>query len=340
MLLHTDGFDHYAPKTALAADITTYLQAAGYVVNNATNATFAIADGQDTGSLGLKMTIQAGASTPPSFSRAVSSAATKVVFGFSFRGQTSRLRIARIAGVIDLEWDTATGKMKVVSGGNTHMGQDVIILNAFWFIEIEIDKGTNEVRVWANDTLQLTFPLPGGVGTVYTITWGLSASSTVAGVIDIDDMYILDNSGGQNNARLGPVQIITRAPTTDVTAQWTPVGSTSSHYSILAQLEPGKSGAPYLQANVDGKVDKFTSNVVLPNANTIFAVALTSYAKKGDLDDRKLGMTIGTAGGDVEVQVPLDTAFAYKQTIFEQAPGGQAWTRNLVESSNFGIVAR
>lgn len=340
MLLHTDGFDHYAPKAALAADITAYLQAAGYVVNNATNNTFAIADGQDAGSLGLKMTIQAGASTPPSFSRAVTTDASKVVFGFSFRGQTSRLRFARIAGVIDLDWDTTTGKMKTVVNGNPVLGQDVIILNAFWFIEIEVDKTDGQVRVWANDTLQMTIPLPGGVGSVYTITWGMSATSTVAGVIDIDDLYILDNSGGINNGRLGPVQIITRAPTTDVTAQWTPVGSTSSHFSILAQLEPGKQGAPYLQANVDGKTDKFTSNVVLPNANTIFAVALTSYAKKGDLDDRKLGMTIGTAGGDVEVQVPLDTTFAFKQRIFEQAPGGQTWTRNLVESSNFGIIAR
>lgn len=336
MLLFTDGFDHYAAKTALAADITTYLQAAGYVVTNATNTTFQIADGQDTGSLGLHMTIAAGASTPPSFSRTVSSAASLVVFGFSFRGQTSRLRFARIAGVVDLDWDTATGKMKVGSA----LGQDVIILNAFWFIEIEIDKTNNVVRIWANDTLQLTVALPGGVGTDYTITWGLTASSTVAGSIDIDDMYVLDNSGGQNNARLGPVQIITRAPTADVTTQWTPVGSTASHFSILAQLSPGASNAPYLQANVDGKTDKFTSNVVLPNSNTIFGVSLVSYARKGDLDNRKLGMTIGTAGGDVETQVALDTAFGYKQTIFEQAPGGVAWTRNLVESSNFGIIAR
>lgn len=336
MLLFTDGFDHYAAKTALAADITSYLQAAGYTVTNATNTTFQIADGQDAGSLGLKMTVAAGASTPPSFSRSVTSAASLVVFGFSFRGATSRLRFARIAGVIDLDWDTTTGKMKV----GAVSGQDVIILNAFWFIEIEIDKTKNEVRVWANDTLQLTVALPGGVGNTYTITWGLTTSSTVAGTIDIDDMYVLDNSGGQNNARLGPVQIITRAPTADVTTQWTPVGSTSAHYSILAQLSPGAANAPYLQANVDGKTDKFTSNVVLPNSNTIFGVSLVSYARKGDLDDRKLGMTIGTAGGDVETQVPLDTAFAYKQTIFEQAPGGVAWTRNLVESSNFGIIAR
>ena len=338
MLIHTDGFDHYAGKTESAANITAYLQAAGYTIASATDSTFKIADGQDANSLGLKMSIVANNATPPSFSRAVTSAATLIVFGFSFRGTQSRLRFARIANVIDLDWDVATGKMKV---GST-LGTDVIILNAFWFIEIEIDKTANVVRVWANDTLQLTVPLPGGQGTVYTITWGMTATSANAGTIEIDDLYVLDNSGGVNNARLGPVQIITRAPTADALnpQQWTAVGSTASHWSILSQLSPGAVNASYLQANVDGKTDKFTSNVVLPNANQIFAVSLVSYAKKGDLDDRKLGMTIGTAGGDVEVQVPLETSYAFKQTIFEQAPGGQNWNQNVVESSNFGIIAR
>ena len=336
MLLYNDGFDHYAAKAEIAANITSYLQAAGYVVNNATNATFQIADGQDANSLDLKMTIQAGSGTLPSFSRSVTTNASLVVFGFSFRGNTSRIRFARIAGVIDLDWDTATGKMKVGAA----LGNDVIILNAWWYIEIEVDKAANKVRVWANDTQQLEVDLPGAVGNTYTITWGLSAASASAATIEIDDAYILDNSGGTNNARLGPVQIITRAPTADVTTQWTPVGASGSHYSILAQLSPGAANAPYLQANVDGKTDKFTSNVVLPNANKIFAVSLVSYARKGDLDNRNLGMTVGTAGGDVEQQVPLDTTFAYKQSIYEQAPGGVAWTQNLVESSSFGIIAR
>jgi hypothetical protein len=336
MLLFTDGLDHYAGKAENAANITSYLQAAGYVVNNATNTTFQIGDGQDANSLDLKMTIPAGSGTPPSFSRTVNSNASLVVFGFSFRGNTSRIRFARIAGVIDLDWDSATGKMKV----GAVQGQDVIILNAWWYVEIEVDKTANKVRVWANDTQQLEVDLPGGVGTAYTITWGVSAASASAATIEIDDVYILDNSGGTNNARLGPVQIITRPPTADVTTQWTPVGSTGTHFSILSQLSPGAANAPYLQANVDGKTDKFTSNNVLPNANTIFAVSLVSYARKGDLDNRNLGMTIGTAGGDVEQQVPLDTTFGYKQVIFEQAPGGIAWTQNLVESSNFGIIAR
>lgn len=331
-----DGFDHYAATTETAANITTYLQAAGYTVNNATNATFNIATGQDVNSLGLKMTIQAASATPPSLSRAITTAATLVVFGFSFRGAQARLRFARIANVIDLDWDATTGKMKV---GAT-LGVDVIILNAFWFIEIEIDKVANEVRVWANDTLQLTVALPGGTGNTHTITWGLSAASATAATIEIDDLYIVDNDGGQNVSRLGPLQVSTRAPTADVVTQWTPVGSAGSHFSILAQLAPGAVNAPYLQANVAGKTDKFTSNNVLPNNNQIFGTTLVAYARKGDLDDRSLGMVIDVGVDSTEVAVPLSTNFQYQQVIFERAPGGAVWTQNNVESSQIGIIAR
>lgn len=336
-LKFTDSFDQYAAKTETAANITTYLQAAGYVVNNATNATFNIVDGQDANSLALKMTVQASSATPPSFSRAITTAATLVVFGFSFRGAQSRLRFARIANVIDLDWDATTGKMKVGS----QLGVDVIILNAFWFIEIEIDKTANEVRVWANDTLQLTVALPGGTGNTHTITWGMSASSPTAATIEIDDLYIVDNDGGQNVSRLGPIRISTRAPTADVPPmQWTPVGATGSHFSILAQLSPGAPNAPYLQANIAGKTDKFTSNTVLPDNNEIFAVTLVSYARKGDLDDRSLGMTIETGANSLETPVALSTSSQYQQVIFERAPGGAVWNANTVESSQFGIIAR
>ena len=337
MLKHSDGFDHYAATNAIATQITAYLQAAGYTVNNATNATFNIVNGTDAGSLGLKMTIQAASATPPSLAFPFTSTSNLVAVGFGFRGTGSRIRFCRLDGIVDLEWDTTTGKMKV----GTTLGQDVIIMNAWWYIEIEVDKTDNEVRIYANDVLQLTVPLPSGVTNNYNLTFGMPSVSSVAAVMEIDDFYITDGSGTVNNSRLGPVAIITRAPTADVTKQWDIVGSAATtHYTVAAQLDPGRSGAPYLQANVEGKTDTFTSNTVMPNDNTIFAVSLVSFAKKGDLDDRQLGMTLATTNGSEEKTVPLTEGYRYRQAIFETAPGGVPWNRNRVESSEFGVVAR
>lgn len=337
MLRFTDGFDHYAPTSAGAADITTYLQAAGYTVNNATNSTFAIVNGTDAGSLGVKLTVQAGSGTPPSLSRSLTTAATRTVFGFGFRGTTNRIRICRIDNAIDVNWNTLTGRITIGSD----VGTDVIILNAWWYLEIVIDKTAQKIEVWANNTLQLTADLPGGITNTHTITWGLSASSSSNASIELDDFYVLDNDGGQNADRVGPVAVVTRAPTADVDKEWTVVGSaTTNHYQVAAQLNPGASGAPYLQSNVAGRKDTFTSNNVLPNDNTIFGVALVSYARKGDLDDRQLGLIVDVNDTPVEQTVPLTEGFRFQQSMFEQAPGGVAWTQARVEGSKFGIVAR
>ena len=337
MLLTIDGFDHYAPTTESGTNIANYLTAAGYTVANAANNNLNVSAGQDAGSTCLKMTIIAAANNPPSISKSFVTAADKVVFGFAFRGTGSRQRIARINGAVDLLWDVDTGKLKIA----TDVGVDVIILNAFWFIEIEIDKVGQTVKVWANDTLQLTSALPAGaIVTTHTLMWGLTGASAAAATIEIDDFYVVDSSGGANVGRVGPSSAVTRAPTTDVTTEWTAVGSAGTHASIAAQLSPASVNAPYLQANIEGRRDRFTSNTVLPNDNQIFGVALVAYSRKGDLDNRSLGLTMLTSGGEDEVPVALTTTFNYRQAIFEKAPGNQDWNQNRVESSQFGIVAR
>lgn len=332
-----DGFDHYAPAAESAANIAIYLTAAGYTVANAANNKLNIVAGQDAGSTGIKLTIDAGSATPPNFSFPITSAADRVFFGFSFRGTGSRVRIARFNGVVDLGWDATTGKLTVGSV----QGTDVIILNAFWYIEVEIDKAANKVRVWANDALQLETDLPGGAATNnHAIQFGLTGANATAATVEIDDFYVGDSSGGTVVNRCGPMQIITRAPNADVTAEWTAVGSAGTHSSIAAQLAPNTPNAPYLQANLEGKTDRFSSNTVLPNDNVIYGVQLVAYAKKGDLDNRALGLLIKTTAGEVETAVALTTSYGYKTAMYEQAPGNVAWNQNRVESSNFGIVAR
>lgn len=337
MFRFSDGFDHYAPKTAQAAAITNYLQLAGYTVRNATNTTFGIVDGMDTGSLGLKMTITQGSATPPSLSHTIQSDADLIVFGFAFRGAGSRMRIARIDNVVDIDWDPVTGKLKIGSD----LGANVIIMNAWWYFEIELDKANEEIRVWANDTLQMTVALPVGVSDEITITWGMTNTSSTTGTIELDDFYVVDSAPGENTARLGPVAVITRMPTTDVTTEWSLVGTSDpAHYKVAAQLDPAAVNAPYLQANVEGKKDIFSSNTVLPNANEVYAVSVVAFARKGDLDDRSVGLLVKNSNGELELPKVLSETNRFHHAVFEQAPGGGEWTQNTVESVQFGIAAR
>lgn len=336
MYLLSDGFDHYVGKEAPAASIKRYLEDASYEVANETDATLKVVDGTDEGSLGLRLSIASGTATPVSIKRTLVSTADLCVFGFGFRGTGERLRMARINDSVDIEWDPVTGKIKV----GAELGANVIILNAWWYIEVEVDSANEEIRVWANDTLQLTAPYTPTAPGSYSIEWGGANDRT--GTIEIDDFAVVDSAPGQNTSRIGPVSIITRAPTADATPnEWALVGSASAtHWPIVSQLDPGRPNAPYLQANVEGRTDMFSSNTVLPNANQVFAVSLVSYARKGDLDDRAIGMKIKTADGETEAQASLTETYKYHTTVFEQAPGALPWTQSRVEASEFGIVAR
>lgn len=336
--LTCDGFDHYVAAGTTGTTFTQYLTAAGYTVTNSSTTTIAAREGRrGAGTRCMEFNIVSASSNNARVAYSINSTADKQVFGFAFKATGSRLRVCRIENVVDLDWDTATGKLKV----GTTLGASVIILAAWYFIEIEIDHVANLVNIYANNELQLSVPPDAALPTVYTIVWGFQGTAPSSAVQQVDDFYALDSSAGLRTARLEPIEVVSRAPTQDITAQWELVGATGSHFSVVAQLDPGGAGKPYLQSNVAGATDTYRSSAVLPTNNTVFAVSVVAYARKGDLDDRQLGLYIGVDGGsDDEVQLPLTEAYRYYQANFEQPPGGGAWSQNNVESLTFGIIAR
>lgn len=338
MLKFMDGFDHYAPAGTKGTVIQKYLAAAGYDVRNATDTTFAVVAGRRTGASALRFSTVAQATVNASLSWGFTSAASLVVFGFAFQAGGTRQRICRIENVVDLDWDTATGKLKVGS----QLGASPLIMEAWYYLELECDLTNQQVKIWANNELQLTVPWTTGAPAKYTLTWGQTGTATVTGTIDIDDFYALDSSSGARVARLEPVEVATRMPTADITAEWTPVGVTGTpdHYTIAGQTLALEANKPYLQSNVAGQKDIYRSNAVLPSSNEIYGVGIVALARKGDVDNRSIGLQISTGGETVERQVPLTESFKYYQTTEEKAPGGDDWNQNSVESTEFGIVTR
>lgn len=345
MLKFIDGFDHYTATGVSGATVQPYLEAAGYTVRNATATTFQVVDGRQAGQKALQFTVAANASVVPSVSWGFTSpTATKVVFGFAIKASGTRMRVARIENIVDLNWNATTGKLEAqaTSGGTPVVGTAVLILNAWYFIEIVTDSVAKTVTVYANDELQLTLPYTDAMPAAFTITWGQTATQTVAGVQVIDDLYALDNVGGARTDRLGPSAVATRLPTADVTTEWTPVGqgSVATHFTIAGQLSALDTGKPYLQSNVNGATDEFRSNNVLPNNNQVWGVGIVALARKGDLDARSLGLKMTVSGTASETQVVLTESYKYLQATLENPPGGGSWTQNAIESSTFGIVTR
>lgn len=341
MLKFMDGFDHYAPAGTGGATLQKYLAAAGYTIRNPTDDTFAVVDGRRSGAYALRFITKANSAVNASLSWGFTSQSQLVVFGFAMKASGSRMRICRIEGVVDVDWNQSNGKIKV----GAVEGVNALIMNAWYYFEIECDRTKGEVRVWVNDTLQVTAPWENPPqDNKYTIVWGQTAQENKDGVQDIDDMYALDSSAGKRVERLRPVEVATRMPTADVKTEWTAVGGKSAppatHSEIAGQLLAMESDKPYLQSNISGQTDQYRSNAVLPSNNTVFGVAVTALARKGDLDDRSIGLKISVGGQEKEIQQPLTESFAYYQMTMEQTPTGTEWNQNAVESSEFGVVTR
>lgn len=336
----SDGFDQYAADGVKGETVQKYLQENGYEVRNANDSTFAIAPGRRSGAHALQFTVARNSATNASLSWGFTYANDYACFGFALNASGSRMRICRIENVIDIDWDTTTGKISV--GGV--LGLNPLILNAWYYFEVECDWVANVVRIWANNELQLTvdissLPKPAKA----TIVWGQVGTAPEAGVQLLDDFYVIDGSGARNNVRLNPVEITTRMPSADITTQWEVVGADTGtpHYQIVSQLQPGRANAPYVQSNTAGATDLYRSNTALPTNNQVFAVSVAAYARKGDVDDRKIGLLVKPDGGaETEVQLTLTESYKYYQATFEQLPGGGDWNSNNVQSLQFGIRTR
>lgn len=338
MLKFHDGFDIYAPAGTAGSVVQKYLIANGYTIRNATDATFSIVNGRREGGTALRFAVTAGSTINASLSWGFTSAATKVVFGFAMYSSGARMRICRIENVVDIEWDSATGKVKIGDA----LGVSPLILNAWFYFEIVIDKTAKTIEVWANDQLQITAPWSGDAPEKWVVSWGQTTQQTVTATQDIDDLYVVDSSAGTLIDRLSPCEVVTRPPSADVTKEWSVVGADAAtdHYTIASQTLGMETDKPYLQSNINGQTDMYRSNAVLPTDNKIFGVAVIALSRKGDLDDRAIGLKLSAGGQENETQLTLTENFKYYQASYEKTPGGDDWTRSVVETVSFGIVTR
>lgn len=292
--------------------------------------------GARAGDVSSTATIYVSMAPPTTISRTLTSTQSKVVIGFAHRS-TARGRILAVKDLFNMDWPAG---IEILGA----RGASVPIRNVWYYYEIEIDKAANKLRLYVNDTLDITVDLPAAAAamTNYVITW-----QTENGAVSrIDDVYLLDGdiTGGSTlTSRLKPISVPVRLPTADSSVDWD--GSDPGpHWSLVGLLPP--SPTSYVRSAISGEQDLYTSGTPLPAgagtaAAPILAVGVIALAQKSDLDNRQLGLVIGAPGNQSEViDTSLSTTLEYSFAIFEKAPGDQAWTAENVQSTPFGIAVR
>lgn len=328
MLQFIDGFDQL---TGIDSDgnpspLQTVMQNSGYTLSGAVS--LDVGRTQNTQALKLGEGAAIG-----SIKRTFNSTLQLAVIGFAYKATSKRNTIVDIANLGALTWNDTTGKLSLAGG----TGTATILLNLWYYFEIVIDKTNGAVQLWVNNGKDIEVALPSSAQflNAYTCTWASVADDSKM----LDDLYFLDNAAGRYTARMGPMTIMARLPTSDVDREWTP-STGVSHWPLVANQPPVDE--EFVQSNTSGATDTYLSNQGLPQGAQILAVGLTVLNKKSDIDARQLGLVVGKKG-DPQVE-KIDTALSvdpkYSYAVFESAPDGSAWTDPSVTSVPFGVIVR
>lgn len=316
-----EGFDQFDGEQDLPASLIT----AGYTASGS----LAVTDGRNAATKALRIGDDTNGGN---FGRTFTSAQQLVCFGFAYRAAAERSAIMQITDVLTLSWDVDTGKISI----NGSAGAATIVLAVWYYFEIVVDKTLGEVRVYINNELDLTVALPGGAAfiTTYVCAWTSPGDSK-----QLDDLVFVDSATGAYTNRMGPVQITARTPSVDVDAEWA-AATGSDRFEMVNNIPVVP--ADYIQSNTSGAYSTFLSNTTIADPDNILAVGLVVRARKSDVDNRQVGLLVGTkAGPSKEVLQPtLQITDTYSYAIFETDPDNVAWDDISVTDTAFGVVVR
>jgi hypothetical protein len=242
---------------------------------------------------------------------------------------------------------TATGEIEVKQGTGTTVGTSSgagVTVGSWHFYEFKIklnaSTGTVLVKVDGTEVLNLS-----GVD---TINGGTSPSKVRfhhnddigSGDILWDDMVIGDDSTGSpgdvQTDLLGDCSVEMLLPDgAGNYTQFTP--STGSNYQNVDDVPSSDSDTTYNSSSTAGHKDSFTCGNLTGAAGTIYAVQVTSIAKRESGGGRLMRELIRSNSVDATgASRYVPAGYTHKQALFEKDPSGADWTVSTVNSMEIG----
>lgn len=254
-------------------------------------------------------------------------------------------------------WDNFTTRQVVVgqmTGGGLgfyrgttlleQTGSGLISAGTWYYIELKVtvdnSSGSYEVRLNGDVILSDT-----GVDTQQTANASVDAfgwnSFPDFAWRYIDDLYILDTTGSDNNDFLGDVRVETIYPDgAGNETDWTP--STGSNWENVDDAQPDDDSTYNYVASGGGLPanDLYTLGSLVTGVGEIYGIQINSYTRKDDAGSVKLANILRTGGttySGMGVE-SISDSYNFQLDIVEQNPNtSSAWTIAEVNSLETGI---
>jgi len=157
---------------------------------------------------------------------------------------------------------------------------------------------------------------------------------------DYDDVYVADNSGTENNTRLGDCRIETLYPRSTTTNDFTLTGAASAHEALDDDSAGPDGDTTYASSGTAAdRILLGTTDTLSGVPLNIFGVAVSHISRKEGASTLVLDTLISSdSNEDSATGRTLLDAYTTDEGLFELDPDGDvAWTKAQVEALLFGV---
>jgi hypothetical protein len=234
---------------------------------------------------------------------------------------------------------TASGTINVTRNG-TSLGTSSTTLSAGWnYIELKakIDPTTGTIDVKLNETNVLSLTGQNTRNTANSSANGVKFTNNVtSSTLDLDDVYVLDSTGGVNDTFWGDTKIDAKFPSANGNyTAWTANGAASLYDCVDDGTPDGDT--TYASSATLNQLMSFVMGDV-PAGATVRAVQSVISARKDDAGTRTFAPLIRNGGTDaVGNNQNLTASFVYYLQQYDKDPTDNgAWTAAKVNSLELG----
>lgn len=332
-----DGFDYYA-----TGDLSRKWTVAGTpVVQNTT-----IRNGINAAEMN---------STTDTLTQTIDDQASWVI-GFGFRinniSATNIILDIMDAGTIQVSLRlNADGTLEILRSGTTSVtgGLSTLALstNIWYYIEVKVtiadSIGANTCKVRVNGTDWLTVATGQDLkatanATANGIKFKNGRSTTT---LQVDDIYIFDGTGSDNNDFAGDSKVIALHPNANgAVSDFTGSDADSTDNYLHVDETDTDDDTSYVESSTATDVDLYNFDDLPEVPDAIHAVQVNFVAKKDDAGARTMRAVTRPVStqffGDIES--PSDGAYLNFSKVYDLNPETSAiWTRSLLEATEFGV---
>ena len=261
------------------------------------------------------------------------SSASSPVSGFGGNGTICTIEMTGLGVIKVLNGTPDNGTVIINSRAR------VLPLGEFFYVEIGWDLGAGilVVRVNTVPIISLTsssFVNPHSFGNVDAIGFGSLPSG---GVHQIDDMYVCDALGTDNNDFLGNVRAQWLPLASNLSTQWTSYNVSVANFTAASNSNVDDTSYVKTSIDNDGYVDLYN---VSPMANTgvVFGVAVKGAYRQDDARQGFVKNAISSSGVQaLGARYPTNTNYGFSIDIFETDPNtSSGWTYTTVNAMAIG----